>query len=106
MNEQDLIKLKTDCELYKDRIVKVESRVEELDKRIIDLEKRNEKTDFQYEQIMKMLDRLNNVTIPKLTEEIQLIKNKPAERYNSIVTTIIGAVVGAIVGFIASNVLH
>ena len=104
MNE-DIMKLKTDCELYKQKIDKLERVTERQEERIQALETSNAKTDLQFEQIMKTLDKLNNVTIPELTKEIQAIKDKPAQRYNSIVVTTIGAIIGAIVGFIASNFL-
>lgn len=67
------------------------------------LETKGEKTDFQYDQIMKMLDKLNEQTIPELSREIQAIKSKPAERYNQVVMTIITTGVGAIIGFIFSK---
>lgn len=105
MNEQDFLKLKTDCEIYKVKIDKMEVSVGKLLERVNDLEAKGEKTDFQYEQIMKMLDKLNEQTIPELSREIQALKSKPAERYNTIVTTIISTIVGAIVGFIVSKLL-
>lgn len=102
MNE-DILKLKTDCELYKNKIDKLEHITEKQEERIQALEKNNAKTDFQFEQIMKTLDKLNNVTIPQLTAEIQAIKDKPAQRYNTIVVAVITSVVGGIVGFLVSN---
>ena len=103
MNEQELLKLKTDCEIYKQKIDRLEKEITSQEQRISELEKRSEKTDFQYEQIMKMLDKLTEQTIPELSKEIQAIKNKPAERYNTIVASIITACVGAVVGFIFSK---
>ena len=75
MSEQEFIEFKLDCQQYKDRIIKLERIAESQETRIIELEKRNDKTDFQYEQIMKTLDKLINTTIPELTKEIQTIKN-------------------------------
>ena len=103
MNEQDLMKLKTDCDIYKQKIDRLENITERQEERIQMLERSNDKTDLQFEQIMKTLDKLNNVTIPELTKEIQAIKDKPAQRYNTIVTTTIGAIIGAIIGFLANN---
>lgn len=103
MNEQELLKLKTDCEIYKQKIDRLEKETAIQEQRITELEKRSEKTDFQYEQIMKMLDKLNEHTIPELSKEIQTLKDKPAERYNTIVMSIISTAVGAIVGFIFSK---
>ena len=103
MNEQDLMKLKTDFEIYKNKIDRLDKEVASQEQRISELEKRSEKTDFQYEQIMKMLDKLTEQTIPELSREIQAIKNKPAERYNTIIASIITACIGAVVGFICSK---
>lgn len=103
MNEQELIKLKSDCEVYKSKVEKLEAEHSELQERVGKLEAKSEKTDFQYEQIMKMLDKLTEQTIPELSKEIQALKNKPAERYNTIVTTIITTLIGGVVGFFISR---
>lgn len=103
MNEQELVKLKTDCEIYKVKIDKMEIAVSKIQDRVNDLEAKGEKTDFQYDQIMKMLDKLTEQTIPELSKEIQALKSRPVERYNAVITSIISTVVGAIVGFIASK---
>ena len=100
MNEQEFLEFKLSCQQYKDRIIKLEKVTESQETRIIELEKRNDKTDFQYEQIMKTLDKLINTTIPDLTKEIQAIKSKPAERYNQVTTVIITTIVGGIIGYI------
>lgn len=94
MNEQDFIVLKADCEVYKSKVDKLEIAALKLQDRVGNLEAKSEKTDFQYEQIMKMLDKLTEQTIPELSREIQALKNKPVERYNTIVGAIISAIVG------------
>lgn len=99
MNEQEIIQLKVECQQIKDRVSKLERLTEAQETRIIELEKRNDKTDYQYEQIIKTLDKLINTTIPDLTKEIQAIKNKPAERYNTITTFVITTIIGAIIGY-------
>ena len=106
MNEEEYMKFKTDCIIIKDKIVKLENITDEQEKRIQALETSNAKTDLQFEQIMKTLDKLNEVTIPQLTAEIQAIKDKPAQRYNSIVAAIITAAIGGIIGFFISKVLN
>ena len=104
MSEQEFQKLKTDCEIYKIKIDKMEVAVAKIQDRVSNLEAKSEKTDFQYEQIMKMLDKLTEQTIPELSKEIQDLKNKPAERYNTIVGAIISALVGGIIGFVVSRI--
>lgn len=105
MNEQEFILLKADCEVYKSKVDKLEVESTELQERIGRLEAKGEKTDFQYNQIMKMLDKLNEQTIPELSKEIQALKSKPAERFNTIITSVLSTGVGAIVGFIFSKLL-
>lgn len=76
--------------------------IKNLEKRVSKIEMTKEKTDYQYEEIMKALDKLNNITIPNLMTEINALKDKPAKRYDQVVTGLIGAIVGAIGGSIAS----
>lgn len=103
MNDQDFIEFKTRCEVYKNKVDRLEEETAKIQERVSQLETKGEKTDFQYDQIMKMLDKLNEQTIPELSREIQAIKSKPAERYNQVVMTIITTGVGAIIGFIFSK---
>ena len=104
MEETALVKLKSDFENYQktnDETIKtLQRKCEEVENRIHQLEINNTKTDIQYEQIMESLKKLNDVTIPNLSKQIEALKNKPAERYNLVVTTGIGSIVGGIVGYI------
>ena len=77
----------------------LKEEIKELAKRILKIETSREKTEFQYDQIMKSLEELNKVTIPKLMEELENIKNKPAKRWDSVINALISAVVAALVGF-------
>ena len=85
-----------------------EKQIEELkqlnseqEKRITQLEMNNTKTDVQYEQIMQILNKLNDVTIPNLTNQLEELKNKPAKRYETVIGSVLGAIFGAIGGAIA-----
>ena len=71
------------------------------EKRIIQIELNNAKTDIQYEQIMNILNKLNEKTIPDLIAQIEELKNKPAKRYDQAIGGILGAISGAIGGAIA-----
>ena len=71
------------------------------EKRIIQIELNNAKTDIQYEQIMNILNKLNEKTIPDLIAQIEELKNKPAKRYDQAIGSILGAIFGAIGGAIA-----
>ncbi len=71
------------------------------EKRIIQIELNNAKTDIQYEQIMNILNKLNERTIPDLIAQIEELKNKPAKRYDQAIGGILGAIFGAIGGAVA-----
>ena len=71
------------------------------EKRIIQIELNNAKTDIQYEQIMNILNKLNEKTIPDLIAQIEELKNKPAKRYDQAIGGILGAIFGAIGGAVA-----
>ena len=79
--------------------------LEDHEKRLLTIEKSQEKTDFQYEEIMKTLNKLNDVTIPSLTAQIEELKNKPVKRYDQIITSLIAGIVGAIIGFISNRII-
>lgn len=97
--------LKNHKEVSEEKLHNIEHAIELLDGRVKDIEMTKQKTEYQYEQIMETLKKLNEQTIPNLTKQIQELKNKPAERYNLIVTSIISAIVGGMVTFIINNVL-
>lgn len=101
--EQELHSYK---EQYDKDIINVLNKLTDLEKRTLSMERSKEKTDFQYEQIMETLNKLNNVTIPNLTAQIEELKNKPAKRYDQAITSILGALFGAIGGYIASLFLR
>ena len=66
------------------------------EQRLLVIEKSKEKTDFQYEEIIKTLNKLNEVTIPNLTAQIEELKNKPVKRYDQAISAVIGAIFGAV----------
>lgn len=109
MGDNELALLRNDFEHYKNgtdnKIKKLEETLDEQEKRIQSMERSKEKTDYQYEQIMDMLKTLNEITIPNLSKQIQEIKEKPTQRYNTVITSIISAVVGGIMGFVINKIL-
>lgn len=96
---------KHQIQINKQFIENLQGEVKDLQKRVTKIEMTKEKTDYQYEEIMKALDKLNNVTIPNLMNEIDELKNKPAKRYDQTITAIIGTIVGAVGGAIVSLIL-
>lgn len=97
--EQEVHNCKEQCE--KD-IETIQTKLVDIERRILSMERSKEKTDFQYEQIMEMLNKINNVTIPNLTTQIEELKNKPAKRYDQAISGVLGAVFGAVGGYIVS----
>lgn len=106
--EKELLLLKQDFlnhkELSDEKLHSIEKTLKEIDERVKDMEMSKQKTEYQYTQIMETLNKLNDQTIPNLTKQIQELKNKPAERYYLIVTSIISAVIGGIATFIVNKI--
>ena len=107
--EKEIALLKQELEMHQktseEKIKTLTENIEQLTKRVGEIEASKQKTEYQYQQIMKTLEKLNDITIPNLTKQIQELKNKPAERYNLIITAIISTVIGGIVTFIINNFL-
>lgn len=107
-DENELALFKNDFRHYKEetdnKIKKLELLMDEQEKRIQIIERSKEKTDYQYEQIMDMLKTLNEKTIPNLSKQIQEIKDKPNQRYNTAITSIISALVGGTVGYVINKI--
>lgn len=107
-DENELALFKNDFGHYKketdNKIKKLELLMDEQEKRIQIIERSKEKTDYQYEQIMDMLKTLNEKTIPDLSKQIQEIKDKPNQRYNTVVTSIISAIVGGIISLFIGKI--
>lgn len=100
IDEKEWNNFLTDCKVYKDKVDNLIIDTKEQEKRITQLEMNNTKTDIQYNEIMKTLNKLIDVTIPELSKEIQEIKEKPAKKWDTIVAGIIGAIAGGIGTFI------
>ena len=79
----------------------IKKLIEDLQKRTLNMEKSKEKTDYQYDQIMEMLNKISNITIPNLTAQIEELKNKPIKRYDTAISAILGSVFGAVCAIIA-----
>ena len=61
-------------ELFEEQLKELKEQNKEYEKRLTAIETSREKTEFQYEQIMKAIDKLNEVTIPNLMKELENIK--------------------------------
>ena len=96
--EQELKNLKTISER---EIIELNKKFEAQQQEIVEIKLQNTKTDVQYEQIMQILNKLNEKTIPDLIAQIEELKNKPIKRYDQAIGGILGAIFGAIGGAIA-----
>ena len=106
IDEKEWQNFLTDCKVYKDKVDNLMITTKEQEKRITQLEMNNTKTDLQYEQIMKTLNKLVEQTIPQLSKEIQEIKEKPVKRWETVVVGIIGAIAGGVGTAIVNLILN
>lgn len=91
---------------YNSQVLKeLKQDMKDLEGRILLIETSRQKTEFQYNEIMKALDKLNNVTIPDLMRQVDELRNKPVKRYDQAITGILGAIFGAIGTIIANKIL-
>jgi CII-binding regulator of phage lambda lysogenization HflD len=102
VDDKEWQKFITECTVYKEKVDNLTIITKEQEKRISVLETENTKTDFQYNEIMKTLNKLVETTIPALSAEIQAIKEKPVKRYETVVAGVLGALAGGIGTFIVN----
>lgn len=105
VDDKEWQKFITECTVYKEKVDNLTIITKEQEKRISVLETENTKTDFQYNEIMKTLNKLVETTIPALSAEIQAIKEKPVKRYETVVAGVLGALAGGIGTFIVNMLL-
>lgn len=109
VDEGKIIKLEQELLDYKEITNKelgtLKTEINDHEQRIKEVETSKQKTDFQYEQIMDALQKINDQTIPNLIKEIEDLKNKPVKRYDQAISAIIGAVFGSVGTGIASMFL-
>ena len=91
-------------DLLDEQIKELKTQNKELEKRLTTIETSREKTEFQYEQIMKAIDKLNEDTIPKLMKELEIIKNKPAKRWETGINALISGVVAIVISLIFEGI--
>lgn len=96
MEETNGIEIK----LLEEQVKELKAQNKDLEKRITAIETSRAKTEYQYDQIMRAIDKLNDITIPNVLKEIESLKNKPAKRYESIITAGISGVVAIIISLL------
>jgi len=93
-----------ELQLLKETLQELKEEHKELEKRVAKVETSREKTEFQYQEIIKSLDKLNEVTIPNLMRELESLKNKPAKRWETGVNALISAIVAGSIAFISTKI--
>lgn len=93
-----------ELQLLKETLQELKEALKDLEKRVAKVETSREKTEFQYQEIIKSLDKLNEITIPNLMRELESLKNKPAKRWETGVNALISAIVAGSIAFISTKI--
>lgn len=89
---------------HEEQLKELKEQNKDFEKRLTEMETSKEKTEYQYEQIMKAIDKLNDITIPSIVKELEGIKNKPAKRWETGINALISAIVAGMVAFISTKI--
>ena len=89
---------------YEEQLKELKEQNKNFEKRLTEMETSKEKTEYQYEQIIKAIDKLNDITIPSVLKELEAIKNKPVKRWETGVNALISAIIAGFVAFISTKI--
>lgn len=83
------------------RLTEVEERAKANSRRIAEIEKRQDNLDDLVGTVKVLADREKRVEgdVKEIKDDVKSIKDKPAKRWESVVTQIVSILVAAIVGF-------
>lgn len=87
------------------RLTDVEAKADRCEGRIKKLEESHEALHQLATSVAVMAEKQEtmNSNVEKLTEKVDSIEGKPAERWDKLISTIIGAVAGAVIAWVASG---
>lgn len=87
------------------RLTEVEERAKSNSHRITEIEKRQNNLDDLVGTVKVLADREERVEgdVKEIKDDVKSIKDKPAKRWESVVTQIITILVAAVVGFILAK---
>lgn len=87
------------------RLTVVEDRSKSNTRRIEDLEKRQDNLDDLVSTVKVLATREESVEndVKEIKKDVKILTDKPAERWNSLVTNIIMTIAAAIIGFILAK---
>lgn len=83
-----------------EQIKELKEQNKDFEKRLTSIETSREKTEYQYEQIMDAIKKLNEVTLPNILAELESIKNRPAKRWDNVINAAIAGIVAIIVSLL------
>lgn len=88
------------------RLTEVEARSKSNLHRLDELEKRVSSLESQTITVAVLDQRMKNVetTVEEIHDDVKSIKEKPAKRWESIVTQVISVLVAAVVGFMLAKI--
>lgn len=88
------------------RLTAVEDRSKSNERRIGALEKRQDDLEELTLTVKTLAIKEENIesTVKEIKDDVKEFKNKPAKRWELLVTTVITLVVGAVLGFIFSRI--
>ena len=87
------------------RLTEVEERAKSNSHRITEIEKRQDNLDDLVSTVKVLADREERVEgdVREIKDDVKSIKDKPAKRWDTVVTQIITILVAAVVGFILAK---
>lgn len=87
------------------RLTEVEERAKSNSHRINEIEKRQDNLDDLVSTVKVLADREERVEgdVREIKDDVKSIKDKPAKRWDTVVTQIITILVAAVVGFILAK---
>lgn len=91
---------------FEHRLTEVEERAKSNQHRLDEMEKRQDNLDELVGTVKVLAVREETVenTVKEIKDDVKSIKEKPAKRWESIVTQVVSIIVAAIVGFILAKI--
>lgn len=88
------------------RLTEVEDRSKSNERRLDDLEKRQDNLDKLVSTVEVLAVREKNVedSVEEIKADVKTLTNKPAQRWEKVLETILVAVVSVVVGFVLANI--
>jgi hypothetical protein len=91
---------------YEHRFTEIEGKIKNNSLRIEEIEKRQDNLDDLVGTVKVLADREKRVEgdVREIKDDVKSLKDKPAKRWETVVTCIITAIVAALVGFALAQI--